>query len=279
MTESFTAADGRRIAYADSGGGGPAVLCLAGLTRNMADFADLAERMAPRYRVIRTDYRGRGASDWAEDPLAEYTVPVELGDAVALLDRLGVERATILGTSRGGLIGMAMAAGIPARVSGLILNDVGPVIEPAGLAAIADYVGVPLRYESFAAAAGELQSIMGAAFPGLPPGRWLAFARTIYRDEGGKPALDYDPRLREAVLAALEAPPPELWDLFDAVGVPLLTIRGENSDILSPETLSEMARRRPDMAEVTVRDRGHVPFLDEPEALAAIEAFLETHAR
>jgi pimeloyl-ACP methyl ester carboxylesterase len=120
VTNSFHAQDGRRIAYADSGGGGPAVLCLPGLTRTMADYADLAAYLAPRYRVIRTDYRGRGASDWAEEPLAEYTPIVEGMDAAALLAHLEVGQATIIGTSRGGIIGMLLAATRPELVTALV---------------------------------------------------------------------------------------------------------------------------------------------------------------
>jgi pimeloyl-ACP methyl ester carboxylesterase len=120
VTNSFHAQDGRRIAYADSGGGGPAVLCLPGLTRNMADYADLSARLAPSYRVIRTDYRGRGASDWAEEPLAEYTPVVEGMDAAALLAHLEVGQATIIGTSRGGIIGMLLAATRPELVTALV---------------------------------------------------------------------------------------------------------------------------------------------------------------
>jgi pimeloyl-ACP methyl ester carboxylesterase len=279
MTKFFEAPDGRRLAYQDTGGADPVVLCLPGLTRNARDFAGLAAHLAPLYRVLRLDSRGRGMSEWADDPIAEYTVPVEAGDAVALLDQMEVSRAAIIGTSRGGILGMMIGATAPGRVSCLVLNDIGPVFEPRGLDYIMGYLGVEPEAESFEAAAAALQRAMGAAFPDLSSLQWLGFARTIYRDEGGRPRLSYDARLRQAVEAALQAAPADLWPIFDALaGLPILTVRGENSDILSVETLAEMARRRHDMAQVTVPNRGHAPFLDEPAAVAAIDEFLERHA-
>ncbi|HUS54895.1 MAG TPA: alpha/beta hydrolase [Thermohalobaculum sp.] len=284
MTKYFEALGGRRLAYQDTGGDGPAVLCLAGLTRNARDFAGLAAHLAIRYRVLRIDSRGRGLSEWADDPVAEYTVPIEAGDALALLDHLEIARAAIIGTSRGGVLGMILGATASAGMSCLVLNDIGPVVEPQGLAGIMDFLGIEPRADSFEAAAAGLERAMGAAFPDLTAKQWLGFARTIYRDEGGRPRLSYDPRLRQAVGAAMQAAKQagasDLWGFFDALaGLPILTIRGENSDILSAETLAETARRRPDMDHVTVANRGHVPFLDEPEALAAIDTFLENHAK
>ena len=170
---------------------------------------------------------------------------------------------------------MTLAATQPARVSGLVLNDIGAVIEPEGLRYIMTYLGIEPDVASFEAAARALEATLGAAFPDLTPAQWLGYARTIYRDEAGRPRLSYDPRLRAAVEATMAAGPVELWELFDALaGLPILTIRGENSNILSAETLEEMARRRPDMLRVTVPKRGHPPFLDEPEARDAIDRFL-----
>jgi len=276
MTQFFEAPDGRRIAYIDSGGDGPAVLCLNGLTRTMVDFEDLAKHLAPRYRVIRTDYRGRGQSEWADDPLAEYTPLVEGQDAAALLAHLGVTRATLIGTSRGGIIGMLLGAGRPDLLSGLVLNDIGPVVEPAGLDFIMTYLGRDPGFGDFTEAAARIRAAHAAAFPDLADAQWLAYARRSFADKDGRPVLNYDPALRDAMAAALDNGSPDLWPVFDALaGLPILTIRGANSNILSAQTLAEMARRRPDMAHVTVANRGHVPFLDEPEALAAIDAFLE----
>lgn len=282
MTLYFTAEDGRRLAYQDSHGAGPVVLCLAGLTRNARDFAALSAHLSvlPQcYRVLRLDSRGRGMSAWAADPLAEYTVLVEARDALALLDHVEAPRAAIIGTSRGGILGMVLGATARDRVICLVLNDVGPVVEAKGMETIIAYLGVEPSARTFQEAAEAMARTMGAAFPDLTPAQWLGFARTIFRDEDGRPRNSYDNRLRDAVVPVLENGPPELWQMFDALeGLPILTLRGENSDIFSAETLAEMARRRPDMAQAIIPRRGHVPFLDEAESLTAIEAFLERHA-
>jgi len=151
--------------------------------------------------------------------------------------------------------------------------------ERGGLDFIMTYLGRDPALQDFAAAAGRLKASLGAAFPTLTEAEWLAFARRTYADRDGRPVLNYDPKLRDATEVALSNSPADLWDLFGSIRCPVLTIRGENSDILSAGTLAEMARRMPAMAQVTVRDRGHVPFLDEPEALAAIDRFLEAHAK
>jgi pimeloyl-ACP methyl ester carboxylesterase len=279
VINTFHAQDGRRIAYADSGGGGPAVLCLPGLTRTMADYADLAAHLAPRYRVIRTDYRGRGASEWADEPLAEYTPVVEGMDAAALLAHLEVGKAAIIGTSRGGIIGMLLAAARPDLVTALVLNDIGPVVERAGLDFIMAYIGLDPGFRDFSSAAARLRAVFAADFPDLSDAEWMNIARQSFADSDGRPVLNYDPRLRDATAVALDAPPPDLWPVFDALaGLAVLTIRGGNSNILSAETLAEMARRRPDMAHVTLANRGHVPLLNEAPARAAIDEFLERHA-
>lgn len=277
MNGRFKTPDGRSLAYRDEGRGS-AVLCLAGLTRDGRDFAMLARHLTPRYRVIRLDARGRGQSTWADQPLAEYQVPVEAGDALALLDHLGVDRVTVIGTSRGGMQGMVLGATQRDRLNGLVLNDVGPVIEPDGLTKIMGYVGIDPGWPSFSDAATALAQSMGAAFPDLTGEQWMTLARSIYADDDGRPRLSYDPKLRDAVEASMKEAPPDLWALFDALGdLPILAIRGENSDVLSAGTLALMQARRADLKAVTIPGRGHVPFLDEPPALDAIDAFLAAH--
>jgi len=269
MTD-FTTPDGTRIAYDDRGEGVP-LLCLAGLTRTMGDFSYVLPHLPP-CRVIRMDYRGRGASLWTG--AATYTVPQEAQDALALLDHLGVERAAVLGTSRGGMIGLLLAAMARPRLLGLCLNDIGPVIEAAGLARISDYVG---RNPAVKTRAGLAAALPGAmpGFANVPADRWLAEAELHYTQTPDGLRITYDPALREAFLAALAAPPVDLWPLFDAcAGLPLALIRGANSDLLSAAIAAEMRRRRPDMLFANVPDRAHIPFLDEPEALAVLGAFL-----
>ena len=279
--QHFHAKDGRRLAYRDSGGEGRPVLCLGGLTRNGRDFDCIARRLAGRFRVIRLDSRGRGASEHAADPLAEYAVPTEASDGLALLDHLAIPRTAIIGTSRGGILAMSIAAGRPGLVSALVLNDVGAVIEMGGLLRIMVGLGRPPRADSFEAAAEQLMRENARGFPDVPLERWIEHARAIYDEKEGRPVLAYDPKLRFAVGAAIEGQTDRLslWPLFEALDtVPILVIRGENSDILTAETVAAMRAHRPDLGCVEVAGRGHAPFLDEPEAISAIESFLEAHA-
>ncbi len=274
MTACFTAPDGTKLAYRDEGAGLP-LLCLSGLTRTMGDFDYLAPHLPP-LRLIRMDYRGRGQSQWTGP--ATYTVPQEAADAVALLDHLNIAQAAILGTSRGGLIGMFLGATAKPRLLGLCLNDIGSVIDRDGLSRIADYIGRNPAPKTHAALAEAYPRTM-AGFAGIPPARWLAEARLHYRETPQGLRITYDPALRDAFLAGLNAPPADAWPLFDAcAGLPLALIRGANSDLLSGETMADMQRRRPDMITATIPDRAHIPFLDEAESLTAIHAFLKACA-
>jgi pimeloyl-ACP methyl ester carboxylesterase len=271
VTASFTAADGTRLAYEDAGQGTP-ILCLAGLTRNMRDFDHVAPHLAG-HRMIRMDYRGRGLSDHA-DP-ATYTIPQEAADAVALLDHLGVAQAAILGTSRGGLIALVLAATARDRLAGIALNDIGPDIAPRGLDIIEGYLGRRPAQKTWAEAAAARASAW-TGFRDVPPDRWLAEVRAHYDERPDGLYLRYDPRLRGTFLAARTQPAVDLWPLFDATaGLPLLALRGANSDILTRPTFARMKRHRPEMIAATVPGRGHVPFLDEPASLAALRQWLE----
>ncbi len=268
------APDRVRLAYDDQGQGVP-ILCLPGLTRNMEDFEPVLDRFAGRARILRMDFRGRGASDYPGPE--SYSIPQEGADVLTLLDHLGLERAAILGTSRGGLVAMFLAATAPDRLSGVILNDVGPEIMAEGLANIMDYIGKPPAYASLAEAAADFPKRYTPAFRDVPAQTWADFARRLYREEGGRLHLRYDPRLREAVAPAFaeDAEAPDIWPWFDAFeGLPLGLIRGAGSNILSAETAAEMRRRRPDMVFAELADRGHVPFLDEPQAVDVIAAIL-----
>lgn len=265
----FNAADGARIHYTDEGNGIP-LLCLAGLTRNGNDFNYLVPHLPP-LRLIRMDYRGRGKSDWTG--AETYTVMQEGADALALLDHLKLESAAILGTSRGGLIGMYLSAVVPDRVRGLILNDVGPVIDPLGLDRIKDYIGVRPQARTHAAAAVALEHVMEGF--DAPPSRWMQEAKThfIQTDQGLD--INYDPALRSAFHAAMSGEQVDLWPMFEACkGKPLALIRGANSDLLTQVTADEMSERIPEMIYEEVPDRAHIPFLDEPESISAINRFL-----
>ncbi|WP_108501100.1 alpha/beta fold hydrolase [Paracoccus indicus] len=267
----FHASDGARIAFDDQGQGLP-VLCLSGLTRTMADFDYVAPHLAD-VRVIRMDYRGRGASEWTG--AATYTVPREARDAVELLDHLGIDRAAVLGTSRGGLNGLLMAATGHDRMLGLCLNDVGPEIAQGGLQRIFDYLGRNPSAKTPEDLAARLPDLM-AGFANVPEGRWLEDVRRHYHATPEGLRINYDPALRDAFLSAFSGDPVDLWPLWDATaGMPVALIRGANSDLLSPETTARMQQHRPDMLLAEVPDRAHIPWLDEAPALAVLDRWLD----
>ncbi|MDQ2064849.1 alpha/beta hydrolase [Xinfangfangia sp. CPCC 101601] len=267
----FTAPDGASLAYQDEGQGLP-VLCLSGLTRTMADFDYVAPHLTG-CRVIRMDYRGRGESDWTGPQT--YNVPTEAGDALALMDHLGLQQAAVLGTSRGGINGMYLAATAKARLLGLCLNDIGPVIHRPGLERIRDYIGRRPAAKTHAEAAAKMPHVM-EGFANVPASRWLQEVQHFYDETPSGLQLKYDAALREPFLEGLSQPPADLWPMFEAcTGLPLALIRGENSDLLTPEATAEMQARCPDMILAGVPDRAHVPFLDEPQSLMAIGKWLE----
>lgn len=268
----FRAEDGANLAYREVGHGVP-VLALAGLTRDGRDFDYLLQHHLP-CRFIRLDSRGRGGSQWTG--AATYTVAQETKDALSLLDHLGIQQAAIIGTSRGGLVGLVMRATAPTRILGLCLNDVGPVLERQGLSRIAEYVGVKPAAETLAEIADRLPQ-RSPGFHNVAEFRWAEEAVRHFVEQKHALGLTYDPEIRIALDAALagDGPLPEIWNLFDAcAGLPLALIRGANSDVLSAATAAEMCRRQPDMLFAEVPDRGHTPFLDEPPALNVIQLWL-----
>jgi pimeloyl-ACP methyl ester carboxylesterase len=269
----FVAPDGIGLAWEEEGAGVP-ILCLPGLTRDSADFDDLAAALGGRHRLIRLTFRGRGLSD--RDPeFLNYNPAREAEDVVAFLDHLGLDRVVVVGTSRGGLVALVLAAIAKERLAAVLLNDIGPEVAPEGLAVIMTYLGIPPKAQTFPEVTAALKSRMAPGFPGLSEARWETIARRWFTAPDGSVGLTYDPRLRDAVEALSAQPAADLWPLFDLLeGVPLAVVRGANSDLLSAETVAGMRARRPDLIVAEVPDRGHVPFLDEPEALAALEALI-----
>ena len=267
----FTTSDGLKLYYTDEGAGLP-ILCLAGLTRTTADF-DYVTPHLTGHRLIKLDYRGRGQSDFDPD-WSHYSLPVECRDIIELLDHLELEKVAILGTSRGGLNAMGLARGAKHRLLGVALNDVGPVIDPKGIETIKDYIGRNPAAKTHAELAARLPRNM-PGFANVPDSRWLDEAVKHYTQTPDGLQITYDPALRDAFLAAFEGPPVDLWPLWDATaGLPVALIRGANSDLLSQACTDEMRRRRPDMIFASVPDRAHIPFLDEPESLTALRAFV-----
>jgi pimeloyl-ACP methyl ester carboxylesterase len=251
------------------------VVCLPGLTRNARDFHELAlilsqDAAFPR-RVIALDYRGRGLSD-RDDNKANYNLAVECSDVIAACAAFGIDRAIFIGTSRGGLILHLLAAMKPELLAGVILNDIGPVIEVAGLMAIRDYLNRDRRPRSWSEAVDILKENHGAAFTALGLTDWKGMAHAIYREQNGVPVADYDPAIAEQLRTVdFSNPLPDLWPQFESLrSVPLLVIRGENSNLLSRQTTDEMMKRHPGTVQITAKGQGHAPLLhlgDIPEAI------------
>lgn len=254
------------------------VVCLSGLSRNSSDFLDLALAFAtdaqrPR-RVLALDYRGRGRSDYDPD-WRHYDIKVEVGDVLQVLTAAGIAEAVFVGTSRGGIIAMALAAVRPALLRGVVLNDIGPVFEVQGLARIQSYVGKLRLPRDHAEGAAILKDVWGAQFPAFEEADWLAMARGTWKEADGALALNYDPNLSKPLREIdLTMPLPSFWPLFEGLKpVPVLALRGEHSDLLSAETLAAMARAHPDCETITVPGQGHAPSLAGRDAIEAIRRF------
>jgi pimeloyl-ACP methyl ester carboxylesterase len=273
----FSAPDGLRLRYREYGPLVPSavpILCLAGLTRSSADFHHVALRYASDQRVVALDYRGRGESDYDPDP-ANYRPEVYMGDILALLAAADLTRVIVIGTSLGGLLAMSLAAYRPAVLAGVVLNDIGPEIDPAGIERIRGYVGQDVRPRNWNDAVDQVRSGFADAYPTFTPSDWEALTRRTFRvDADGSIRLDYDMSIGRGFSHA--PPPGSFWPLFGGLAaIPTLVLRGALSDILSPVTVARMRAAKPDLRAVTVPDRGHVPWLDEPAAVEAIDLFVQ----
>jgi pimeloyl-ACP methyl ester carboxylesterase len=275
-----TAADGLRLhvrRYGSRLAAGFPVVCLAGFARTAADFHPLASALAddpvaPR-QVLALDYRGHGRSDYDRDP-DNYRLPVDLADVSAVLTALEIAPALFVGTSHGGLVAMMLAVSRPTAIAGVILNDIGPVIEPQGLMRLKRYVGNLPVPRSFSEGGEILRRLFDAQFPRLSPQDWTAFAQRTWRENDGRLVPDYDVRLAQALGGANLERPPTLWSHFDALArVPLMVIRGANSDVLATTTLNAMVARRAELDVAVVSDQGHPPLLAEPKLIRGIADF------
>lgn len=261
----------------------PTVVCLPGLTRNARDFEPAIARLvaggggSPARRVVTFDFRGRGASQYDTDP-AHYTPLQELADTMVGLKLLGLERITAFGTSRGGIVTMLSSLVAPGLVTTAILNDIGPVIDLSGLLKIKGYVGRPLPAEvTWEGIVAAMMHVNAGDYPALDRAGFERFARRLFRDVGGRPALDYDPALAATLAAVDEATPmPDLWAPFLGLAeVPTLVVRGMLSTLLSEETVAEMIARHPRCEPLRVADEGHAPLFDDAASQDALLAFLD----
>jgi pimeloyl-ACP methyl ester carboxylesterase len=283
VSRFVSAPDGLRLhvrEYGERGSQHLPVVCLPGLSRTAEDFDVLASAIAadaatPR-RVLALDYRGRGLSDHDRNP-KNYAIPVELADVLAVLVALGAAPAIIVGTSRGGLLAMALAPQRPGAVAGAVLNDIGPVIASQGLMRIKGYVGKLPQPRTFEEGADILRRIAGDQFPNLDAADWLNAAKRGWREQNGRLIPTYDPALAHNLSAiSADQPIPTMWRQFEALArVPVLVIHGANSDILSSETVEAMKMRHPGLDVLVVPDQGHAPLLTEAALIASIKQFAE----
>jgi pimeloyl-ACP methyl ester carboxylesterase len=255
------------------------VVCLPGLARTTADFDVLAPALAydePRRRVIAIDSRGRGQSEY-DATSKNYNLTVELADLVAVLIALDIKRAVFIGSSRGGILTMLLAATHPEMIAGAVLHDIGPVIEPEGVARIKTYVGKLRQPQNFEEGADILHGLFAAQFPNFTAEQWLSAAQRTWKLQTGELLLTYDPALAESLAEFdIEHPLSSLWNEFEALArVPVLVIRGARSDILSTATLNAMRARHPGLESIEVPDQGHVPLLEGAELVRRVTAFIE----
>jgi pimeloyl-ACP methyl ester carboxylesterase len=276
---TYRSRDGLKLYYRDYPGDTSKVpvLCLHGLTRNCRDFEALALRIAPGRRVLTPDFRGRGQSHY-DSMWMNYHPMTYADDMWALLRQIGIDRVIAIGTSLGGLVVMLMSAVHSETFAGVVLNDIGPELDPVGAARIRSYVGRFPPPRSWDEAIEQTKTVFGAALPDFTDEQWRQFVRLSYsEDDTGSPRLDADPRIGDAVRAV--QPPPGaaegMWLAFKSLrNTPTLALRGALSDLLSVEIFERMQREHPGLRRVTIDNRGHVPQLDEPQSRAALEPFL-----
>ena len=280
-----SAPDGLKLHYIEYGStrdAGAPVVCLPGLTRNAEDFATLARALSfggkARRRVLALDYRGRGLSEWDRN-WENYNVGIENADILSLLDAVEVRDAIVIGTSRGGLHAMTFAATRPTLLKAVVLNDIGPVVEPLGLIRIKSYVGKMPAPRNWAEAIDIVKATMSAHFTELSDQDWDGYARRTFEEKDGKFVGRSDPKLANTLAeVGPDMPRIELWPQFEAMAqVPTLAIRGENSDLLSAETLQEMTRRCPKCESWVVPGQGHAPLLSDTATIERIKTFVDAN--
>ncbi|MBW4330518.1 alpha/beta hydrolase [Stakelama sp. CBK3Z-3] len=269
--------DGLRLHYRDYPGRDdrPPILCFAGLTRNARDFEAVAERLSGEWRIIVAELRGRGESAYAKDAMS-YVPLTYLQDVEALIAQLSLKRFVAFGTSLGGILTMLLAAAEGDHVAGALLNDVGPELDPAGMARIRGYVGKSASFATWMHAARATAEANRDVYPDYDVEDWLRMAKRLYRlTPTGRITLDYDMKIAEPFRLPGNQAGPDMWRAFDGLKTcPLLIVRGETSDIFPADVARRMVERHGDVELVTVPRTGHAPTLEEPEAVGAIDRLL-----
>ncbi|OYY68422.1 alpha/beta fold hydrolase [Sphingomonas sp. 28-63-12] len=260
---------------AQAAAGRPPILCLPGLTRNARDFDVLAERLSAEWRVLVVNLRGRGDSGYAKDPMS-YAPLVYVQDVEKLLGELGCDRYVAIGTSLGGIVTMLLAGAARETLAGVVLNDVGPEIDPVGLSRIRTYVGKSSSWPTWMHAARAVADSNADSYPHYDIGDWLVMAKRLYRlNASGRIVLDYDMKIAEPFRVPGNEAGPDMWRALDRLaGVPVLIVRGAMSDILPAAVADRMVETLGDASLVTIPNVGHAPTMDEPEAVAAIDRLL-----
>lgn len=273
----FTNPDGLKQHYRDynlASEEAPVILCMPGLTRNARDFEEIAEHLSERCRIICVEQRGRGLSDWDPEP-SRYQPVTYVADMMALLDHLHIKQVIALGTSLGGIMTILIQAMHSGILMAAILNDIGPEVDPKGLARIQGYVGKGAPPQSWDEAIAQLKSGNSEVYPNFSAAEWEWFTRKLYTEKAGVPVADYDPAISQNLNANEDQAAPDLWSVFVAMStIPVVVLRGELSDILSVDTLGVMAQVHPDLISVTVPGVGHAPLLREPECIEAIDRLI-----
>ena len=278
-SQFYKSTDGLRLHYRDynnAPAGAPTILCMPGLTRNARDFADIATLLSSEYRVLCAEQRGRGSSQWDNDP-TRYRPDVYVGDMAALLEHAGVDKFIAFGTSLGGLMTMMMAVMMPGKLLGAIINDIGPEVDPAGIARIKGYVGKGTPPKTWDEAIAAAKASGPTIYPTFNDADWKNFTEKLFVEVDGVPVPQYDPAISKNFDGEANSQnAPDLWPVFEATySIPMVVIRGALSDILSAETLQKMAALHPDLTPVTVPNKGHAPVLDEPECVEAVQSLLK----
>lgn len=273
----WNSSDGLRLHYRDYAGPAdrPPILCLPGLTRNARDFESIADRLAGDWRVVAVDFRGRGGSQHDPNP-ANYAPPTYAGDVLKLLDQLGIADAVFFGTSLGGIVTMLLSTTDPERIAGALINDIGPVIEEAGVERLRTYVGKGGVWDGWAEAAKSAATRNAIAFPHYSGEQWEIVARRLAseRDDGSVQA-DYDMAIAQPFATNNGTLGTNPWRMIEGLkDKPVLVVRGETSDLFSSGTAQQMVETLPKAELVTIPGIGHAPYLDEPEAVAGIDRLL-----